>query len=116
MLFGVYFVFAGLNEVIALHMERASKNMEKEQATPGENYIAAKKRFALNILIIIAILLVGAFGFMACEKEWTFIKALYFSVETITVKVHYYLLSQNSAKLLCMHMSSRRIQLDCWLR
>lgn len=78
-------MFAGLNEVIALHMEYVTKNMKKEKTTAGENYLAAKKRFAMNILIILAILLVGALGFMACEEDWTFIKALYFSVETITV-------------------------------
>jgi nitrate reductase NapE component len=38
----------------------------------------------LNIFAIFVVLLIGAFGLMACEG-WTFAEALYFAVETSTV-------------------------------
>jgi hypothetical protein len=84
MLFGVYFVFAGLNEVIAMHMEYV---MKRDTGTSGERYLATRRRFVINIFVIILTLFIGAFSFMALE-DWTFITALYFAIETTTVGTH----------------------------
>jgi hypothetical protein len=82
MLFGVYFVFAGVNEVIALHMEYV---MKRDTGTSGERYLATRRRFVVNIIVIILTLFIGAFTFMGLEG-WSFITSLYFAIETTTVR------------------------------
>lgn len=84
MLFGVYFVFAGINELIAAHMRNIAYQHEIGPGTLGEKYLATRRRFALNVTVIILVLLSGAFVLMACEG-WTFVSALYFAIETTTV-------------------------------
>lgn len=84
MLFGVYFVFAGINELIALRMEYVAKSLKKEAGSSGEKYINMRRSFVLNIMVIIGVLLAGAFVLVELE-DWTFIKSLYFAIETTTV-------------------------------
>lgn len=85
MLFGVYFVFAGINELIALHMRNVAYQSQQQSGTAGEKYIYTRRRFAKNIAVILLVLLAGALVLMACEG-WSFITALYFAIETTTVR------------------------------
>lgn len=79
MLFGVYFVFAGINEVIAHRMEAIRKQHKREKVK------ASRQRFIINVMGILLILIVGSSIFMALEG-WTFITSLYFAVQTTTVR------------------------------
>lgn len=79
MLFGVYFVFAGINELIATRMEAIRKAHKREKVK------ASRQRFMLNVMCIFLVLVVGALIFMGLE-DWTFITSLYFAIQTTTVR------------------------------
>ncbi len=79
MLFGVYFVFFGINDLITHRM-----NNMKKKGTGAEKVSVSRKRFFSNVLAIFSILVLAAITLMVLEG-WTFIKALYFIVQTTAV-------------------------------
>lgn len=80
MLFGVYFIFFGINDLITHRM-----NNMKRRGVGSEKIVVSRKRFIFNVLAIISILLAAAFTLMALEG-WSFITALYFVVQTTAVR------------------------------
>jgi hypothetical protein len=85
MLFGVYFVFAGINEIMTDHLEKIKEMVKQHsQNTAGANYVSTKNRLILNVIAIILVLFLAALTFMSLEG-WTFITSLYFAIETSTV-------------------------------
>ena len=81
MLFGVYFIFFGINDLITHRM-----NNMKRRGVGSEKIIVSRKRFILNVVAIISILIGAACTLMALEG-WSFITALYFVVQTTAVSM-----------------------------
>jgi len=79
MLFGVYFIFFGINDLITHRM-----NNMKRRGVGAEKIVVSRKRFFMNVLAIISILIGAACTLMALEG-WSFITALYFVVQTTAV-------------------------------
>lgn len=90
-LIGIFVVFGGINEVIndALTHYRAEKNKKLAKTAPkldpAEVYASHRRQLIITCSLIVGLLFIGAFAFMGLEG-WSFIKALYFAVETSTVK------------------------------
>ncbi|KAJ1424407.1 hypothetical protein B484DRAFT_398289 [Ochromonadaceae sp. CCMP2298] len=116
MLFGVYFVFAGLNEVITIELRSMRDYMKRSYRAHkhalggtgkrgvgvgvdvgdvgdvggvgvgvgvGAAYLRSTRKLVLICLGVLAFL-VGAAGVFMIFEEWTFVKALYFAVQTTT--------------------------------
>jgi len=83
---GLVFIFSILNDmasfVLNLAEEQAAKIAKQKDMTEIDPWKYWKKR-SYSILIILALLLIGA-GCMVKIEEWSFIEALYFCVVTVT--------------------------------
>ena len=86
MLFGIFFVFGGIADIINSSLQEIRERNAKTKAPldSDEAYVQLKWRMLYTGLGVVGLLFFGAFMFMALEG-WTFIKAFYFAVETSTV-------------------------------
>lgn len=85
MLFGVFFVFASVNDAVSTRLANIrSEYMKKHaNATPTELYRVHQMRLLRTFLFIVLFLFIAA-GIFCILEGWTFIKALYFAVQTAT--------------------------------
>jgi hypothetical protein len=85
MIFGVFFVFSSINNAVATRLKAWRKTyMEQHHsATPTELYRAHQKSLFRTCAFIVVFLFIAAGVFCAME-DWTFIKGLYFAVQTAT--------------------------------
>jgi hypothetical protein len=85
MIFGVFFVFSSINNAVATRLRAIRRDYMKlhHSATPTELYHAHQKSLFRTCAFIVVFLFVAAGVFCAME-DWTFIKGLYFAVQTAT--------------------------------
>jgi hypothetical protein len=85
MIFGVFVIFGGLNNAVNTRLKNiklaSAKSVHKMTLT--EVYRSHQINMGLNLLLILAFLFVAA-GIFTVMEDWTFIKGLYFAVQTTT--------------------------------
>lgn len=93
MFFGVYFVFATVAEALTAQLDRMKKLVKKEfsETNMNINEVHRSHRMTFTALIVATLvcLFVGAAVLMQLEG-WSFVTAVYFCVETMTVRSHHY--------------------------
>lgn len=85
MIFGVFFVFASVNNAVAtrlkkIRLEYAQTHMD---LSPTELYRVHQRRLFRTFFFIVTFLFIAA-GIFCVMEDWTFITALYFAVQTAT--------------------------------
>jgi hypothetical protein len=85
MIFGVFFVFASIHDAVGTRLKAIRNNYLKAHVniTPTELYRVHQKRLLRTFAFIVIFLFIAAGVFCAMEK-WSFIKGLYFAVQTAT--------------------------------
>lgn len=85
MIFGVFFVFASINNAVATRLKKMRKDYLKahDEISPTELYRTHQKRLFRTFFFIVAFLFIAA-GIFCVMEDWTFITALYFAVQTAT--------------------------------
>jgi len=85
MIIGVFLIFGSLNDAVVTRIKNMTKNdnLLYAEMTTEQVYRSHQRSLGLTILFIIVFLFVSA-GIFAHMESWTFIEALYFSVQTAT--------------------------------
>jgi hypothetical protein len=87
MLFGIFAAFAGVSQIIASKLRRTGKKKEVSYSSEqvGKQFRSLHKRLLMVIFAIVASLFLAA-GIFVWLEQWTFTKAIYFAVQTATVR------------------------------
>ena len=87
MIFGIFGVYGAINSVVATRLAAINKAQHKKQAhlDSAQIYKRHHRRLIINFFGILASLF-GAAGLFALVEDWTFVRGLYFAVQTATVR------------------------------
>ena len=90
MIFGIFGVYGAINSVVATRLAALNKAQHKKQAhlDSAQIYKQHHRRLIINFFGILASLF-GAAGMFALVEDWTFVRGLYFAVQTATVSFFY---------------------------
>lgn len=85
MIFGIFGVYGAINSVVATRLNAINKAQHKKQAhlDSAQIYKRHHRRLMYNFIGILASLF-GAAVMFALVEDWTFIRGLYFAVQTAT--------------------------------
>eukprot|EP00598_Pedospumella_elongata_P004003 CAMPEP_0184982700 /NCGR_PEP_ID=MMETSP1098-20130426/12127_1 /TAXON_ID=89044 /ORGANISM="Spumella elongata, Strain CCAP 955/1" /LENGTH=377 /DNA_ID=CAMNT_0027506441 /DNA_START=250 /DNA_END=1383 /DNA_ORIENTATION=+ len=85
MIFGIFGVYGAINSVVATRLAALNKAQHKKQAhlDSAQIYKRHHRRLIINFFGILASLF-GAAGLFALVEDWTFVRGLYFAVQTAT--------------------------------
>jgi hypothetical protein len=86
MIFGVFWIYSAINQVVETRLAEQNKAARKDEKdlSSAEIYGRHHRRLMLNIFLILASLFAAA-GAFALIEDMTFIKGLYFAVQTACV-------------------------------
>lgn len=85
MIIGVFLIFGSINDAVVTRIKNMTRNdnLLYSEMTTEQIYRYHQRSLALTILFIIVFLFVSA-AIFAHMESWTFVEALYFSVQTAT--------------------------------
>ncbi len=108
MIAGVFGVYGGLSTTLSHRLNHLKK---KRSLHLDNEHIAAsfkdiQKRLGINIICILGSLF-AASGILAALEDWTYAKALYFAVQTVTVSLATPYVDVSSRRMISCHNSHR---------
>jgi len=85
MVVGIFVIFGGISTALMNRLDDFKKKRKLQLSDTGEVFKDLQRRFHVNLFAIFASLFVAA-GILVGLEGWSFAKALYFAVQTATVR------------------------------